>query len=610
MIKSISYRLTLCLSLLFSVANLSAADTLVVTWDAAFGHMENTIMADTSADGTQAHDVYMLESNKVYLQQTTLILNSSCELIGAPYGDGEHPATIKPVPGSDGSSQFTGWPAGHIKTYGDDQTYKFHNLLFNGVYAGGGGTLHGILATYGNRNSITVDHVTSVHSEVITYWNFGRQEDWVLTNNKAVQYSCYPAGMYFGGFFWGGGAWTGTLNSLLIQNNTIEGAHGQAFVIYDNGLVDREPHEVIVIDHNTFVNIIDWPKYYRHGNNTQWTNNLFVNVAANGQTRNASNTNIALNNDMEGGHGKMATLDQGACTDSTNLANDAATGNQWCWDNTNRNIKYEKNGWMDTPEMLALFALGGDSGWCWNLKGADGTDSLDSDGNVVSLCDTMIAGQSKWIGDSTTANLQYGVSDIDNINVTDLGWNLDAAYINAQVARTTDWLDNGVHDTHTDRFWMHQADNDVETVQWPLPMDFSYSTSSAAYTHGFYGFPLGDLNAFPSRKADWLAGGTASVGGDQITPTQFTLEQNYPNPFNPTTDIAFSLDRSEEVNLSIYNMLGQKVRTLVNGTRPSGMHILQWDGRDENGRNLSTGIYLYTLTSGSTSITKKMALMK
>ena len=57
MIKSISYRLTLGLSLLFSVANLSAADTLVVAWDAAFGHMENTIMADTSADGTQAHDV-------------------------------------------------------------------------------------------------------------------------------------------------------------------------------------------------------------------------------------------------------------------------------------------------------------------------------------------------------------------------------------------------------------------------------------------------------------------------------------------------------------------------------------------------------------------------
>jgi hypothetical protein len=607
MIKSIFYRLTLSLSLLFSVASLSAADTLVVAWDAAFGHMENSIMADTSADGTQAHDVYMLEANKVYLQQTTLILNSSCELIGAPYTTGEHPATIKPVPGADGTSQFTGWPAGHIKTYGDDQTYKFHNLLFNGVYAGGSGTLHGILATYGNRNSITVDHVTSVHSEVITYWNFGKQEDWVLTNNTAAQYSCYPAGMYFGGFFWGGGAWTGTLNSLLIQNNTIEGAHGQAFVIYDNGLVDRSADERIFIDHNTFVNIIDWPKYYRHGNNTQWTNNLFVNVAANGQTRNASNTNIALNNDMEGGHGKMATLDQGVCTDSTNLANDAATGNQWCWDNQNRNIMYHSNGWYDTAEMLALFALGGDDGWCWNLKGADGNDSLDADGNVVSLCDTMIAGQSKWIGDSTHANLQYGVHDINNIHTgSNFGWNLDAAYINAQVGRTTDWLDNGVHDTHTDRFWMHQADNDIETVQWPLPMDFSYSASSAAATHCTHGGPLGSTHHMDHPAALTLGTGTET----EFIPNKFALAQNYPNPFNPTTDIAFSLDKSAEVNLSIYNMLGQKVRTLVNGTRPSGMHVLQWDGRDENGRNLATGIYLYTLTSGSTSITKKMALMK
>ena len=168
--------------------------------------------------------------------------------------------------------------------------------------------------------------------------------------------------MYFGGFFWGGGAWTGTLNSLKIQNNTVEGAHGQAFVIYDNGLVDREPNERILIDHNTFVNIIDWPKFYRHGNNTYWTNNLMINVAANGQTKNAA-ASISLNNDRVGGHGKMATLSQGYCTDSTNIANQAATGNQWCFDRENRNIVYENNGWMDTPELLAMFNM---DPWCWN----------------------------------------------------------------------------------------------------------------------------------------------------------------------------------------------------------------------------------------------------
>ena len=176
MIKTISNRFILGLSVLISVSTLMADghDTLVVTWTGTPGEFENTIMADTSADGTQAHDVYMLESNKVYLQQSTLILNSSCHVVGAPHADGERPAEIKPILGADGESQFNAyWPAGSIKTYGDDQSYKLANLLFNGVFAGGSGTLHGVLATYGNRNSILVDGVTSVHSEVITYWNFG-----------------------------------------------------------------------------------------------------------------------------------------------------------------------------------------------------------------------------------------------------------------------------------------------------------------------------------------------------------------------------------------------------------------------------------------------------
>ena len=251
-----------------------------------------------------------------------------------------------------------------------------------------------------------------------------------------------------------------------------------------------------------------------------------------------------------------------------------------------------------------------DSPWCWNLKGSDGTDSLDANGTVVTMCDTMIANQSKWIGDSTTAQLANGVRDVNNIHVTDLGWNLDPIYIETQILRTVDWLDNGVHDTHTDRAWMHQADSDYEVVQWPLPMDFSYSTSSAAYTHGRYGYPLGDLNAFPSVKADWDAN-VLKVGDDaQITPAKFELAQNFPNPFNPTTDITFSIDRAANVDLSIYNMLGQKVRTLTTGSKVAGTHVLRWDGRDESGSSVSTGIYLYTLTDGSTSITKKMALMK
>ena len=107
MIKTISNRFIFSLSVLISVSTLMADghDTLVVTWTGTPGEFENTIMADTSADGTQAHDVYVLESNKVYLQQSTLILNSSCHVVGAPYADGERPAEIKPILGADGESR-------------------------------------------------------------------------------------------------------------------------------------------------------------------------------------------------------------------------------------------------------------------------------------------------------------------------------------------------------------------------------------------------------------------------------------------------------------------------------------------------------------------------
>ena len=225
---------------------------------------------------------------------------------------------------------------------------------------------------------------------------------------------------------------------------------------------------------------------------------------------------------------------------------------------------------MDTPAQLALFAWGND-GWCWPLVAADGSDSTDASGTVVEKCDTMltVANQSKWMDDSTAYQIaNKGVSETNNINATDLGFNLDEIYIQTQILRNKDWLDNGVHNTYTTNFWMHQADGSDTEVEWPLPMDFSYSTSSAAYTHAAGGYPVGDLNNFPDRYSDWLAAGLATDNEDnKITPSEFALSQNYPNPFNPSTEISFSIDQALDINLSIYNMLGQKVRTLAEGIR-------------------------------------------
>ena len=93
-------------------------------------------------------------------------------------------------------------------------------------------------------------------------------------------------------------------------------------------------------------------------------------------------------------------------------------------------------------------------------------------------------------------------------------------------------------------------------------------------------------------------------------PTDFRLKQNYPNPFNPRTAIAFELAHSGETKLTVFNVLGQRIRTLVDEWRPSGSYTVRWHGNDENGNSTASGVYLYRLTLDGQSETKKMIILK
>ncbi|KAA3616910.1 MAG: T9SS C-terminal target domain-containing protein [Calditrichaeota bacterium] len=129
-------------------------------------------------------------------------------------------------------------------------------------------------------------------------------------------------------------------------------------------------------------------------------------------------------------------------------------------------------------------------------------------------------------------------------------------------------------------------------------LDASYSTSSAAYTGGSDGLPVGDLNWF----------GLVTAIDEDISdkrPIHFTLGQNYPNPFNPSTKITFSVTKNERVVLEVFNIVGQKVATLINKKLGSGQYTASW-----NATNYSSGLYFYRLTQGPISSTKKMILVK
>jgi hypothetical protein len=99
---------------------------------------------------------------------------------------------------------------------------------------------------------------------------------------------------------------------------------------------------------------------------------------------------------------------------------------------------------------------------------------------------------------------------------------------------------------------------------------------------------------------------------DQIVPSNAMnkLEQNFPNPFNPETKINYSLVSSSTVVLNVYNVRGQKVRTLVNNQESAGHHTVKWNGTDDYGKQVSSGIYFYRLDCNKVHITRKMLLLK
>ena len=92
-------------------------------------------------------------------------------------------------------------------------------------------------------------------------------------------------------------------------------------------------------------------------------------------------------------------------------------------------------------------------------------------------------------------------------------------------------------------------------------------------------------------------------------PTDFALGQNYPNPFNPSTIIPYQLPMAAHVRLEVFNLLGQRLATLVDGVRSAGVHMVQWDATDAAGRAVGAGVYIYRLSVGDQTATRRMVLV-
>jgi hypothetical protein len=109
-------------------------------------------------------------------------------------------------------------------------------------------------------------------------------------------------------------------------------------------------------------------------------------------------------------------------------------------------------------------------------------------------------------------------------------------------------------------------------------------------------------NSYAGLTSNPITGVDQSAG---VLPAELSLSQNYPNPFNPTTEINYSLKTAGKVRLSVFNILGVEVMTLVNGQQEAGSHIVQFAGA-----GLASGVYFYKLESAGMMLTKKMLLLK
>lgn len=150
--------------------------------------------------------------------------------------------------------------------------------------------------------------------------------------------------------------------------------------------------------------------------------------------------------------------------------------------------------------------------------------------------------------------------------------------------------------------------------------DYKVDASGVGYQDGYFGGTNEQNSATLSVGNGQDAQANMNLGIDAVTsigsengnlPENFELLQNYPNPFNPNTQIKYKVSESSEVTLKIFNLLGQEVITLVNKEQQPGAYTVQWDGKDNFGRPVASGVYVFQMKAGNKfSVAKRMLLLK
>ena len=202
------------------------------------------------------------------------------------------------------------------------------------------------------------------------------------------------------------------------------------------------------------------------------------------------------------------------------------------------------------------------------------------------------------------------VTFVQNNNYESYDFNGSPLFYNSIIFDNENFLEDALNNQDTGiRFTLNDigltADGNIYTDPLfcnPENEDFLLAANSPAIGAGENGVNMG---------ASGIGCEAIELSIDKtVIPDLYLLHQNYPNPFNPATKISYDLPEASAVGLSIYDLMGRKVRTLINYGQTAGLKNIQWDATNDLGQSVSAGMYIYTIQAGEFRQTKKMVLLK
>ena len=542
-----SFGMTLLLLMLFACNGYSQnKDTIVV--EPGYGTLNDAIAGDTLSNGSRANlnRVYKVKRGGLYY------LNGSVQSFGWPLrivGEAA-PASTRPAVLLPGVTQ-TGASDKLFRTSGDVTITNCYFLNLDPL---------------GKLNTTVFE--IGLDGSRISFDNCVCEFDtWVFVKNNAAFTKFYFTNCTFkneaGPNNWSNGhpfdPRQNLIDTVLFQNCTFHSISSHLITDWSMNI------RYVKFDHNTCINIIKNPLNVKKVYEFYCTNNVFYDCAVYGTTRLAGGNAIKLKDTLYMSQGFLypAVLDP-----DPRFAD------------SNRVLVWSKNSIYHSDKVKKFWAAG--------------------DTNFAPIPIMNDTTRLKFFDNPYYPNIKISDTLTINPGFTSIPTNIDSLILYCQQmgfkTKPT---------TFANIFWKQSTfDDSGPHVAWPMEINFTYPTSNAAYTAGAGSFPLGDLNWFPAKKAQWMA----ATGVEEKTSgvvKGFELAQNYPNPFNPVTNINFSLISSGKITLKVYDILGKEVAVLADGFAQAGKHQVTFDAS-----RLSSGVYIYRLTSANQAVSHKMVLIK